>query len=182
MSFSQQVFKNTSTGELFDIFTTPTTNIIPGLDSTYDLGSANKKWDQLYVNNIVFPTGTIVYKETTVTASWTGPTTFSSNVSFTRVGRLVEFSFAPIPSINIPAIANIFATNVVPVDMRPSGLTSITSTYNSGANPYSLLIQISAGGAITLQQGVITGTIFSYGPFINGQTFSCDRIQGVYQI
>jgi hypothetical protein len=39
MSFNNQVFKNTTTGQLFDIFTTPTTDLIPSLDLTNTIPS-----------------------------------------------------------------------------------------------------------------------------------------------
>jgi hypothetical protein len=213
MSYSNQVFKNSETGQLFDIFTTPQSDIIPTLDLTYDLGSPSKRWDDLYCNELNFDTsfssnvitnsiqtnnarvGNVIfgdgpsqlnyYNEITITATWSGPvaTPFTSQIFFTRIGRVVHFTFASIPNKSITSISNLISsTNTIPSDMIPSQFVPIVSCYINNTTYTPLLIQFAPSGVILLSPCVATGSVVSFSPFFNPSQFYCDRISGSYTI
>ena len=213
MSYSNQVFKNTETGQLFDIFNNPNTDIIPSLDLTYDLGSPPKRWDNLYSNTLNFDTsfssnvitnsiqannaqfGNVIfgngpsqlnyYKEITVTATWSGPvaTPFTSQIFFTRIGRVVHFTFASISTKNITSISNLIcSTNTIPSDMLPSQIVPIVSCYINNSTYTPILLQFTPSGVILLSPCVATGSVVSFSPFFNPAQFYCDRISGSYTI
>jgi hypothetical protein len=105
MSYSNQVFKNTETGQLFDIFTKPTTDIIPSEDLTYDLGSASKNWNSVHTGGIWISGDNSLfnkYKEQTYNSCTVGGRVNGTiRVCFTRVGNMVTMRIQNLNSVSV---------------------------------------------------------------------------------
>jgi hypothetical protein len=186
MSYSNQVFKNTETGQLFDIFTQPQTDVIPSQDLTYDLGSSSRRWDRLNTNDIVFVNGGTslnYYKETSLTMGFSGACSFSCPINFTRIGDIVQISLGVIPSTNIISALVLTSSTFLPVDLRPTVQCSFIGAVQLSGNNVPIKIQILTTGSIVISVNVITGSSQSFDVFPpTGAISTNERINGSYRI
>jgi hypothetical protein len=190
MSYSNQVFKNTETGQLYDIFTQPTTDLIPAVDITYDLGSITKRWDQAYIytinaSNDILLDGASINQSTSITATFTGPFSSSVPITLTKLfNKMVQISLGPIPSSSVSSASIATASGVVPLFFRPTSQCSFTCALNMSGNKLVGKITILPTGDITMeiqQQTTSTPQYVGFGAFqVNMALISSDRIQGFY--
>ncbi len=181
MSFSNQVFKNTTTGQLFDIFTSPQTDIIPAQDLTYDLGSPNKRWENVYTGSIILGGGGLslnYYNTTTLNINIDGDPNVSTTVNLVRLGNIV-FGFIVGFAVNLNQNYINLPLVILPLDFTPSGNQSQNFTYFatiSGSTNILHCGQISKPGGIA--RIILLKNISS--PFSSGDALTVQNINFTY--
>lgn len=169
MTFSNQVFKNSETGQLFDVFTTPTTDLIPALDSTYDLGSTTKKWDDAYINKIHTQSISVsnVFEGLIDLTGYGANKFYQIGFKFVRLGDIAMVSIdqgnGP-DSVTTTTSVIATAAEAIPVIYRP--LYDISQTF-SGIYQNSRVVfnfTYKVNGQMTVEYN-----------FVSGQTFNLDK-------
>lgn len=176
MSYSNQVFKNTETGQLFDIFTQPQADLIPSKDLTYDLGSSTRRWERLNTNDIVFVNGGSsldYYKAVsgTLNLSQAGGG-YGLNYTATRIGKQITISFTGLIILGASGIGPVVSSTGLPVDFRPSEVQfqPVLGQATGDATITTYLATITSGGIFNFNK--LSGTGFSVGNTIEWKNFS----------
>lgn len=153
MTFSNQVFKNSETGQLFDIFTRPVTDIIPSQDLTFDLGSSTKRWDFIYTNRIISSGSPVI--DATISQSY-----------------LVGSDWGAIPFNNIN-FANNFDTNGE--TFTYTGSTALVKA-EASAQYIRLNGDVNCGVSITVNNIPVTTGACRVNTSTNTNTARCQKI------
>lgn len=139
-----------------------TSNIVPDVDSTYDLGSNTKRWSSIYVDALVGDTAALSSNATIGgTLSVTGATSLNSTLGVggnTNLGGTLDVTGAATleDTVNIQGAATLDTTLAV------TGATTLSSTLGvTGATTLSSTLGVSGAATMSSTLGVVGAATMS---------------------
>jgi hypothetical protein len=135
-------------------FENVSSNILPTSDSTFNLGSVNKRWKTLFLAN-----NTIDLGGSLISSDGTGQVTISASGAVLPIGSKVEVGDK---QEKIALVGNTGAViNVVPFFTQQLGLNTIATNFEFGANPDDFVFtNFTLSNGTSLQQAGVAQFYF----------------------